>query len=96
MLAVDNDLNDALPSIARGEFFHSGQGCVSVQRIFCHRSITERVAERLGQLGDATVADDPTDPRTDVGPRIAECKVTAEPMGQWVNGSMAPSPVAHA
>lgn len=87
MLAADADLDDALPRIARGGFFHAGQVCVSVQRIFCHRSIAEQVAERLGQLGDAMVVGDPTDPRTDVGPLIAEREVNR--VSQWVNEAVA-------
>ncbi|WP_160109654.1 aldehyde dehydrogenase family protein [Pseudomonas izuensis] len=87
MLAADADLDDALPRIARGAFFHAGQVCVSVQRIFCHRSIAEQVAVRLGQLGDAMVVGDPTDPRTDVGPLIAGREVNR--VSQWVNDAVA-------
>ncbi|MCW8277381.1 aldehyde dehydrogenase family protein [Pseudomonas sp. PCH199] len=87
MLTADADLDDALPRIARGSFFHAGQVCVSVQRIFCHRSIAEQVAVRLGQMGDAMVVGDPTDPRTDVGPLIAEREVNR--VSQWVNDAVA-------
>ncbi|BCX68844.1 aldehyde dehydrogenase family protein [Pseudomonas izuensis] len=87
MLAADADLDDALPRIARGAFFHAGQVCVSVQRIFCHHSIAEQVAERLAKLGDAMVVGDPTDPRTDVGPLIAGREVNR--VSQWVNDAVA-------
>ncbi|MNV15012.1 Sulfoacetaldehyde dehydrogenase [compost metagenome] len=87
ILAADADLDDALPRIARGGFWHAGQACVSVQRIFCHRSIAEQVAERLGQMGDAMVVGDPTDARTDVGPLIAEREVNR--VGQWVDEAVA-------
>ncbi|MGE8064503.1 aldehyde dehydrogenase family protein [Pseudomonas sp. NPDC089569] len=83
IVSADADLDDALPRIARGGFFHAGQVCVGVQRVFCHRSIAEAVAVRLGQLGDAMVVGDPTDPRTDVGPLIAEREVKR--VGQWVD-----------
>jgi acyl-CoA reductase-like NAD-dependent aldehyde dehydrogenase len=87
VLAADADLEDALPRIARGGFFHAGQVCVSVQRVFCHSSIAEQVAERLGQLGDAMVVGDPTDPYTDVGPLITEREMNR--VGQWVNEAVA-------
>ena len=87
ILAADADLDDALPRIARGGFWHAGQACVSVQRIFCHRSIAEQVAVRPGQLGDAMVVGDPTDIRTDVGPLIAEREVHR--VDQWVNAAVA-------
>ncbi|NIT13392.1 MAG: aldehyde dehydrogenase family protein, partial [Candidatus Dadabacteria bacterium] len=34
----DADLDDALPLLAKGGLYHAGQVCVSVQRVFAHRS----------------------------------------------------------
>ncbi len=83
IVAADADLDDALPRIARGGFWHAGQACVSVQRVFCHRSIAIEVAVRLGQLGNALMVGDPTSIYTDVGPLITEREV--ERVGQWVD-----------
>ena len=41
------DLDDTLPLIAKGGFYHAGQVCVSVQRVFAPRSIADDVAEKL-------------------------------------------------
>ena len=48
ILAADADLDDALPRLAKGGFYHAGQVCVSVQRIFAHSSIAEKAAEGFG------------------------------------------------
>lgn len=36
-----------VPSLAKGGFYHAGQVCVSVQRVFADRAIAEDVARRL-------------------------------------------------
>ena len=35
----DADINELLPSLLKGGFYHAGQVCVSVQRVFVHESI---------------------------------------------------------
>lgn len=82
IVAADADLDDALPRIARGGFWHAGQACVGVQRIFCHSSIAQEVAERLAVLANALAVGDPSDARTDVGPLINEREVTR--VHDWV------------
>lgn len=82
IIAADADLDDALPRIARAGFWHAGQACVSVQRIFCHRSIATEVATRIAQFGDAMVVGDPTNAATEVGPLISEREVIR--VGRWV------------
>jgi hypothetical protein len=49
--------------------------CVSVQRVFAHRSIAKDLADRLGQLGSKLRVDDPTLPETEVGPLIRHKEV---------------------
>ena len=49
IVAADADLDAALPKLAKGGFYHAGQVCVSVQRIFAHRSIAEQLAERIAE-----------------------------------------------
>ena len=82
IVAADADLNAALPKLAKGGFYHAGQVCVSVQRIFAHRSIVERVAEGLAGLAGKLRVGDPTLPETDVGPLIRRTEV--ERVDEWV------------
>ena len=42
----DADLDDALPLLAKGGFYHAGQVCVSVQRVYAHSSIAKQIAEK--------------------------------------------------
>lgn len=69
------DIEDALPLLAKGGFYHAGQVCVSVQRIFAHESIVDDVAAGLAALAKQLVVGDPLQETTGVGPLIAEREV---------------------
>ena len=83
IIAPDADLDDTLPLLAKGGFYHAGQVCVSVQRVFAHSSIVATVADRLAELGDAMQIGDPTLSATDVGPLIRHRE--ADRVEAWVN-----------
>ena len=70
IVEADADLEEALPLLAKGGFYHAGQVCVSVQRIFAHSSIAKKVAEKIGELGNQMIVGDPTSADTDIGPLI--------------------------
>ena len=70
IVAEDADLDAMLPLLAKGGFYHAGQVCVSVQRIFVHHSIAEEVANRLAAIAKKLKVGDPADPATEVGPMI--------------------------
>lgn len=78
----DADVRDALPLLAKGGFYHAGQVCVSVQRIFAHESIVDDVAGGLTDLAKKLVVGDPTDAATEVGPLILEREV--DRVAEWV------------
>jgi len=82
LVAEDADLDRALPLISKGGFYHAGQVCVSVQRVFAHRSIAHDLAERLAQAATALEVGDPTSPDTEVGPLIRPAEV--ERVAEWV------------
>jgi acyl-CoA reductase-like NAD-dependent aldehyde dehydrogenase len=86
VVAHDADLDMALPRIARGSFWHAGQACVGVQRVFCDRRIAGDVAQGLARLGDKMVIGDPLLPSTDVGPLIRASE--AERVGRWVDAAV--------
>ncbi len=87
IIAEDADLDGCLPLIARGGFYHAGQVCVSVQRVFAHESIVRQVAERLASQADAMIIGDPTSADTDVGPLIRHSEV--QRVGNWVDEAVA-------
>jgi len=75
IVADDADLDVAIPKLAKGAFYHAGQVCVSVQRVFAQRSIAEEVAARLAETARGLRIDDPTLSDTEVGPLIREAEV---------------------
>ncbi|MCP4701427.1 MAG: aldehyde dehydrogenase family protein, partial [Gammaproteobacteria bacterium] len=70
IFAEDADINYAVPLLAKGGFYHAGQVCVSVQRVFAYESVARTLAERLAEAGKRMKVGDPTMPDTDVGPLI--------------------------
>jgi acyl-CoA reductase-like NAD-dependent aldehyde dehydrogenase len=82
VVAADADLDDALPLLAKGGFYHAGQVCVSVQRVFAERAIARELAEQLAERGRRLVVGDPTLPETEVGPLIRPAEVTR--VHEWV------------
>ena len=86
---VEKDANilEMLPALAKGGFYHAGQVCVSVQRVFVHESIFNKVAEGLSQLASQLIVGDQMDPTTEVGPLILPREV--DRVEQWVNEAVA-------
>ena len=78
----DADIDDALPLLAKGGFYHAGQVCVSVQRIFVHEDIVESFSKKLVAIAKNLVVGDPTDAKTEVGPLIEEGEV--DRIHNWV------------
>ena len=72
--------------LVKGGFYHAGQVCVSVQRVFAHRSIAKDFAERLGQLASKLRVGDPSLPETEVGPLIRQKEVLR--VDQWVREAL--------
>ncbi len=70
LLAADADLEAAIPLLAKGGFYHAGQVCISVQRVFAHSSIAHKVATGLASTGASMTVGDPSLESTDIGPMI--------------------------
>ncbi len=87
IIEADAALDDALPLLAKGGFYHAGQVCVSVQRIFCHHTIARDVALTISELGKKQVVGDPTSDKTDIGPLIRQNEV--QRVHDWVTKAIA-------
>ena len=79
----DADVESMLPALLKGGFYHAGQVCVSVQRVFVHESICEDVANKLAKMASALIVGDPLDKKTEVGPLILPREV--DRVEEWVN-----------
>ena len=75
ILAADAELAYALPLIAKGGFYHAGQVCVSVQRVYADRSVAARFADELAAAAKKLIVGDPTRAETEVGPLITPAEV---------------------
>lgn len=64
------DLDEVVPLLAKGGFYHAGQVCVSVQRVYADRMIAETLAHALAEAGKAMPVGDPTREDTAIGPLI--------------------------
>jgi len=67
IVCADADLERAARAIVWGGFANSGQVCVSVERVYAHESIYEKLAERVTELTGQLRQGDPLDHGTDVG-----------------------------
>jgi acyl-CoA reductase-like NAD-dependent aldehyde dehydrogenase len=83
IIAEDADLEKMLPLLIKGGFYHAGQVCISVQRIFAHRSVAGKVADELARLADQLKVGDPADAATEVGPLIRSREL--ERIGSWID-----------
>ncbi len=79
----DADIDAMIPDLGKGGFYHAGQVCVSVQRIFVHESIADDIANRLAEYASKLVVGDQLDPKTEVGPLISHAEV--DRVEEWVN-----------
>jgi acyl-CoA reductase-like NAD-dependent aldehyde dehydrogenase len=80
------DLEDAIPLLLKGGYYHAGQVCVSVQRVFVHESIRDHFVERFAAGARALRVGDPLSESTEVGPLILPREV--ERVQQWVSDAV--------
>ena len=79
----DADIDAMIPDLGKGGFYHAGQVCVSVQRVYVHESIVDEVASKLSDYAKKLVVGDQLDPKTEVGPLINNAEV--DRVEEWVN-----------
>lgn len=70
ILAEDADFDAALPRCVGGAFAHSGQLCISVQRVYVHASRRDEFVERFVDGTKRLVIGHPHDPQTDISSLI--------------------------
>ncbi len=87
VVAADADLEKMLPKLVKAGFYHAGQVCVSVQRVYAHESIALDLAERIAASAGELVVGDPVNEETEVGPLIDPAEVTR--IDEWVKEAVA-------
>jgi acyl-CoA reductase-like NAD-dependent aldehyde dehydrogenase len=79
---ADVDIADTVARMVRGAFYQSGQSCISVQRIFVHSRIYDRLRDDLVTATRGLAIGDPHQEDTFIGPLISEDD--AKRVEQWV------------
>jgi acyl-CoA reductase-like NAD-dependent aldehyde dehydrogenase len=87
ILAPPYDRDAALAATAKGGFYHAGQVCVSVQRVFAPASECKEFATALAGMASKLIVGPPEDPATEVGPLIRPAEV--DRIAEWVDAAVA-------
>ena len=87
IVARDAEIEHMLPLLVKGGYYHAGQVCVSVQRIFVDNAIKADFAEALSAQVAALKVGDPSDESTEVGPLIRTGEV--DRVESWVDEALA-------
>ncbi|MEO1595632.1 MAG: aldehyde dehydrogenase family protein [Pseudomonadota bacterium] len=87
IVAPPYDRDAALAAVLKGGFYHAGQVCVSVQRVFVPRAEAADFAAALAARADQLTVGAPESPDTEVGPLIRHAET--ERVGQWVDEAVA-------
>ena len=75
-IAADANIKAALSAVTKGGFYHAGQVCVSVQRVYAHTDVCNDFAEALAANAKQLRVGDPANDITEVGPLIRSEEVT--------------------
>lgn len=78
----DADLPALIQPLVKGAYYHAGQVCVSVQRIFVRRKMLDAFMNQFTRAVKALHTGDPMKKKTDVGPLILPAEV--DRIEKWV------------
>ena len=76
------DIDEMIPSLLKGGFYHSGQVCVSVQRIFAPKAKARAIAQKLADGAAKLIVGNAIDESTECGPLIRPKEV--DRVESWV------------
>jgi len=77
------DIAAMIPSLLKGGFYHSGQVCVSVQRIFAPKDKAKAIAQMLADGAEKLIVGNAIDESTECGPLIRPKEV--DRVEAWVD-----------
>jgi len=83
----DADLDEAVARCVAGSFAHSGQVCISVQRIYVNRKVRGQFVERFVENARKLQIGHPHSPSTDISSLITEGE--AERVESWIQEAVA-------
>jgi acyl-CoA reductase-like NAD-dependent aldehyde dehydrogenase len=86
IVEADANLEKTAASCVKGGYYHAGQVCVSLQRLFIHQNIYDEFLTIFVEKVKALNVGDPTLASTEVGPLIRESSV--EKMDEFVSEAL--------
>jgi len=86
ILEPDADLDTAIPRLVQGGYGHSGQLCISVQRVYAHASIAKSVTDRLVAAVERLKVGHPSESSTAVSSLISVAAATR--VEQWTQDAV--------
>ena len=87
ILGSDWAPDPTVDAILKGGFYHAGQVCVSVQRVYVPSDRARDFAEALAAKATSLIVGDPVDAATEVGPLIRHAEVSR--VAEWVDEAVA-------
>ncbi|HEY1927172.1 MAG TPA: aldehyde dehydrogenase family protein [Caulobacteraceae bacterium] len=81
------DLDRLIEPLVKGGYYHAGQVCVSVQRIFVHADLEREFVERFAARVAALKVGDPVLPETEMGPLILPRET--DRVSAWIDEAVA-------
>lgn len=79
----DADFSEMIPDLVKGAFYHAGQVCVSVQKIYINQEICDEFIKQFSEATKKLIVGNPFEKNTDVGSLIAPREV--DRVEKWVN-----------
>jgi len=76
------NLDSMVPSLIKGGFYHSGQVCVSVQRIFAPKKQAMEIAQALADKASKLIVGNAIEEQTECGPLIRPREV--DRVAEWI------------
>jgi acyl-CoA reductase-like NAD-dependent aldehyde dehydrogenase len=79
----DADVKKAAFACAQRGFYHAGQVCISIQRIYVHKDIQEEFIAEATRYAESLVLGNPMEETTTLGPMINEQEVLR--VAEWID-----------
>ncbi len=86
IVASDAKIPEAVASISKGGFYHSGQVCVSSQRIYVHNDVFDDFVSQITASAGSLEVGDSLKQSTEVGPLIRNSEV--DRIDSWVQDAL--------
>jgi acyl-CoA reductase-like NAD-dependent aldehyde dehydrogenase len=80
------DVDAMIPPLLKGGFYHAGQVCVSVQRVFAPKAMAEDISGRLAEGASKLKVGNAIEETTEVGPLIQPAEV--DRIAEWVQAAV--------